>query len=125
MSVDSDIPASTDLLGKSVTDLQENVSIGSNAITGTLKHVTGYTGFSSKPAEQEGNYLVIHAVAENADKITVELVGGTKGPVTLDDDGIIIIRVTNPATQTVKVVATNGAKKSTKVYSLTGLTLES
>lgn len=125
MSVDSDVPASTDLFGKSVTDLQENVTIGSNAITGTLKHVTDYTGFSSDTELQSGNYLVLHCEAENADKITVELVGGTKGPVTLDDDGIIVIRITDPATQTVKVVCTNEHKKYTKVYTLSGLTLES
>lgn len=101
------------------------MTIGSNAITGTLKHVTDYTGFSSDTELQSGNYLVLHCEAENADKITVELVGGTKGPVTLDDDGIIVIRITDPATQTVKVVCTNEHKKYTKVYTLSGLTLES
>ena len=124
MSVDSDIPASEDLFGKNVTDLQENVSVTNSAISGTLKHVTGYTGFSSKPEEQEGHYLAIHAACEDADSITCELVGGTKGPVTLDEDGLIVIRITNKKTQTVKVVATKGEKKTVKVYSLTGLTLE-
>ena len=113
-----------DLFGKSVTDLQENVSVGSNAITGTLKYVTGYTGFSSKPEEQQGNYLVIHCEADDADSITVELVGGTKGPVTLDSDGLIVLLVKDRS-QKVKVTAyKDGEVANVRTYNLNGLTLE-
>lgn len=53
-----------------------------------MKHVTGYTGFSSNTSEQEGNYLALKVDADSEDAVvTIELVGGTKGPVTLDDDG--------------------------------------
>lgn len=125
MSVDADIPASEDLLGKTVSDLQENVVVGRKAITGTLKYLDDYTGFSSKTEEQSGNYLVIHAEDSKADSITAELVGGYKGPVTLDSDGLIVFRIANKNTQSVKVVSyKNGAVKDTKTYSLTGLTLE-
>ena len=123
MTVDADISPSEDLFGKTVTDLQENVVIGSSAITGTSKYVTGYTGFSSKPEEQEGNYLVIHCAATDADSITVELVGGTKGPVTLDADGLIVELIRNTS-QKIKVVATKGNLKEEKVFSLSGLVLE-
>ena len=126
MSVDADISASEDLFGKTVSDLQENVSIGNGAITGTLKYVTGYTGFSSDTEMQSGNYLVIHAVDANADSVTVEVVGGTSGPRTLDSDGIIVLRIANKDTQTVRVISyKDGVSKDTKTYSLTGLTLES
>ena len=125
MSVDADISASEDLFGKTVSDLQENVEIKNKAITGTLKYLDDYTGFSSITAEQSGNYLAIHAADSKADSITAELVGGTKGPVTLDDDGLIVFRIANKNTQSIKVTSyKNGVAKDVKTYSLTGLTLE-
>lgn len=87
--------------------------------------MTGYTGFSSKPAEQDGHYLALKFVTEPTDAVTtVELVGGNKGPVPLDADHNIVLLVKNPATQSVKVVSTKGTESITKTYSLTGLTLE-
>lgn len=125
MSVDADIPASEDLFGKTVSDLQSNVKIGNGAITGTLKYLDDYTGFSSKTEEQSGNYLAIHAEDSKADSITAELVGGTKGPVTLDSDGLIVFRIANKNTQSVKIVSyKDGAVKDTKAYGLTGLVME-
>ena len=44
----------TELLGKTAADLQENVAISGREITGTLKLVTDYTGFSSATDEQNG-----------------------------------------------------------------------
>lgn len=112
-----------DLLGKDAGDLQENVAIANGAITGTLKYVTGYTGFSGDVSEQSGNYLAIKVEAD-ADSITVELVGGTLGhPVTLDEDGMIVIRITNTSTQSITVVATKGNVSETHNLSISGLIL--
>lgn len=123
MSVDTDVSASVDLLGKSITELQSNVSVGDDAITGELLYVDDYTGFSSKVEEQSGNYLVLHCESDEGATITVEVVGGTSGPVTLDPDGIIILLIRDTATQSVRVIATKDEVSTTKVYSLTGLTL--
>lgn len=112
------------MFGKSVTDLQTGVSVGNAAITGTLHNITGYTGFSSKTEQQSGHYLAIHASSEDADSITVELVGGTSGPVTLDEDGIIVLLIADKDTQSVRVIATKGSATKTLNYSLTGVTLE-
>lgn len=78
-------------------------------------------------ADQEGNYLAlkVSTVPENGVTTTVELVGGTKGPVTLDDDRNIVLRITNKDTQSIKVVATKDKQSITKTYGLTGLTLAS
>ena len=112
-----------DVLGKDAGDLQEDVAIANGAITGTLKYVTGYTGFSGDVSEQSGNYLAIKVEAD-ADSITVELVGGTLGhPVTLDEDGMIVIRITNTTTQSITVVATKGNVSETHNLSISGLTL--
>lgn len=113
----------TDLLGKTADELQSNIKIGKSAITGNLAYVSDYTGFSSKTEEQSGNYLAIKAEANAEAVITGELVGGTKGPVTLDDDGIIIFRVANNE-QSVRFTATAGDKTATVEYALTDLVLE-
>ena len=90
-----------------------------------MKHVTGYTGFSSNTSEQEGNYLALKIEAEPAEAETVvELVGGTKGPVALDDDMNIVLLIKNKDTQSIKVTVNNEGNSSTKTYKLTGLTLE-
>lgn len=113
------------LLGKTAADLQTNVVITGDEISGTLNYVTGYTGFSSETADQEGNYLAlkVSTVPKNDVTTTVELVGGTKGPVTLDADMNIVLRITNKDTQSVKVVATKGKQSITKTYSLASVTL--
>lgn len=125
LSVDADIPAGNVLLGKSASDLQSDIEIGENSITGTLKHVTGYTGFSGVVEEQSGNYLALHAGATGgADRITVELVNGTVGhPVTIDDDGLVVLRITDKTTQKVRFVAYKGDETVVKEYTLSGLTL--
>ena len=115
----------TTLFGKKVSDLQSNIVIGENAISGSLKHVTGYTGFSSKTSEQEGHYLALKFDVTPADAVTtVELVGGTKGPVTLDADKNIVLLIKSNTTQSIKVVSTKDGSSVTKTYTLTGLTLE-
>lgn len=63
------------------------------------------------------------ADSPKADKVTVELVGGTKGPVTLDADRQIVLLIKNKDTQSVKIIATKGDESVTDTYTLTGLTL--
>lgn len=113
------------LFGKKVSDLQSNVAVKDNGITGTLNHITGYTEFSSNEAEQSGNYLALKVDPTPADaKVVVELLGGTKGPVTLDEDMNIVLLIKNKDIQSVKVTATKGEESSEKTYSLTGLALK-
>ena len=127
MSADADIPASLDLFGKTADDLQEDIEINANGISGTLKYVTGYTGFSGKTAERSGNYLALHCAAPAAPDatITVEIVGGHSGPVTLDpEDNVIVLRIESTTEQSIRVIATKeGCTPVTREYSLTGLTL--
>lgn len=99
--------------------------INGDKITGILNYVTDYTGFSSVTSDQEGNYLAlkVSTVPENGVTTTVELIGGVKGPVVLDDDKNIVLRITDKDTQSVKVVAEKGEQSIVKTYSLVGLTL--
>lgn len=125
LTVSANISSTQDLLGKTVDDLQENIVIGRNKITGTLKYVTGYTGFSSNVAEQSGNYLALYCEVPLEDdvNITVEVINGFSGPVTLDDDGLIVLRIAS-TNQSVKVTASKqGYDSITKTYSLADITL--
>ncbi len=116
----------TDLLGKRADALQENVIVGDNSISGELKYVTGYTGFSGKASEQSGNYLALKFEAEDGAETTVELLGGKLGhPVTLDSDMNIVLRITDPMQQKIRVVTTKGTSSTTKTYALNSLVLES
>lgn len=125
LSVTADIPAGTDLLGKSVTDLQSNIVIGEKKITGELKYVDDFTGFSGDPAEQEGNYLALFCECAAADSITAEVIGGDNGPTTLDSDGLIIFRIKNNA-QSVRITAIkDGYESFAKTYSLSKIQLDS
>ena len=113
------------LFGKTVNELQSDVVISDDEVTGTLKYVDGYVDFSSNVSEQSGNYLALKIEAEPAEAETVvELVGGTKGPVTLDDDMNIVLLIKNKDTQSIKVTVNDGKDSATKTYGLTGLTLE-
>lgn len=120
----------TNAYGKTGNDLQTNVKVSRTAVTGTLKYVTGYTGFnSSEPIEQEGNYLALDFSTDMdaaGATVTVELVGGTKGPVQLThpDDMFCVFRVTDKNTQNIRVKATKDGATSTRELDLSGLVLQ-
>lgn len=108
--------------GKLVSDLQSNIAIGSNAITGTLHYVTGYTGFSSNPAEQSGHYIALKATASEPATITAQVIGGTHGAVTLDSDGEIVCRIASNA-QSIRFIAKAQEETFSVEYALTNLAL--
>ena len=113
------------LFGKAVNELQSDMVVADDEVTGTLKYVNGYIDFSSNTSEQSGNYLALKIEAEPAEAETVvELVGGTKGPVALDDDMNIVLLIKNKDTQSIKVTTTHNEESITKIYGLSGLTLE-
>lgn len=113
------------LFGKAVNELQSDMVVADDEVTGTLKYVNDYVDFSSNTSEQSGNYLALKIEAEPAEAETVvELVGGTKGPVALDDDMNIVLLIKNKDTQSIKVTTTHNGESITKIYGLSGLTLE-
>lgn len=126
VTADADISDDVDLFGKSVSNLEENIVVGTTGITGTLKYVDDYSSaFGGDLAS--GNYLALHYSTPGVTgaTITVEIVNGTSGPVTLDPDGLHVARIADKSTQTIRVVASKeGYETATKVYSLTGLELQ-
>lgn len=114
------------LFGKPVSELQTGVVVGDTEITGTLHYVTNYTEFSSESDEQAGNYIALKFDTDISDGVvtTVEIVGGTKGPVTLDSDMNWVGLIRNKDTQSIRVISKKNTTSETKTYDLTGLTLE-
>lgn len=106
--------------------MQANIVVGNGRITGTLKHVTGYTGFSNDASEQSGNYLALKFSASEGATVKAGLVPsqGT-GLVTLDSDMNGVWRVTDAVAQKFKVIVTNSDGKATsKLYDISGLELK-
>lgn len=96
-TIDLDISDEVDLLGKTISDLQSNVTYDDGDFKGELKYVTNYTGFSGNPEEQQGYYIAFHVAYEGADSIKVN--GST-----LDEDGIIILRFKNDTNKNSKAI---------------------
>lgn len=89
-----------------------------------MKFVDDYTGFSSKVEEQSGNYLALHAEVPELEDAIISV--KVTNPVTLDADGDVVLRIRDKSTQTVTVVASaDGYDSVTKVFSLSGLNVES
>lgn len=113
--------------------MQSGVSVDNREITGTLKYVTDYTGFSGDPALQSGNYLALKFTpVDEDDVISVELLGGTTGhPVTLDEDLNMVLRISDPKKQRIRVTtvhevdaSTHATITSSETYYLHQLVLE-
>ena len=124
LAIDVDDLSGIETLGKSASALQSGIEIGENVITGTVKYVTGYTGFSGDTEEQSGYYIALHADVDADDAaITLELIGGTHGPKTLDSDGLMVCRLIDPQNQAIRLTATKSGKSVSRTWSLRGLTL--
>lgn len=98
--------------------------VNDNFISGTLKYVTGYTGFSSDPEEQEGNYLALKFAATEGATTTIFLTNG-KGtsPVELDDDMNCVVRISDKNKQKFIVRTTKDDLVIEKKFSLSSLKL--
>lgn len=113
-----------DLFGKNCDDLQEDIAIANGSITGTLKYVTGYTGFSSKAKEQKGNFIALKVTNATADEIYVGLSPSASGKELnkLDEDGMIVLQVTNKDTQVVRVETVTDGIHDGFALDISGLT---
>ena len=126
LNVDPTDPSTT-RYGKEVDDLQSNIEIneGSRQILGTLRYVTGYTGYSEEVEKQSGNFLALDfaATPDNA-VVTVELIGGeTEGSPVEVENGWAVFRITDRK-QKIKVKSVSGENIIERVYGLGSLKLK-
>lgn len=126
LAMDFDISDSVDLLGKKASDLQEDMSVDAHGkVTGTSKYVTGYTGFSGDPAEQEGNYVAFHISVGDlviGTNVTVKV-----NNVTMDPDGlhVMIFREGSKNPKAIVKASAEGHKTITKTFDFTNVVKES
>ena len=108
--------------GKSAADMQEGIEVNNNryTISGTLKYVTGYTDFSGSSELQSGNFLAVKFESSNGGTVRVYYTRWA----TLDDDGIVVCRVTDRYTPLI-VEATVDGQTNLFSYDLSNLVLES
>ena len=104
-----------------MTDLQSDIVIGDDAITGTLAYVTDYTDFSEDTDLQKGNFLALHFGAPEGYDITVSL---GDDPIEVDSDGIVVMRIADKDTDIITATATMGEDTQTLTFDLSGLTCE-
>lgn len=103
--------------------MQSNISVSADGvISGTSKYVTGYTGFSGRPDEQEGNYLAIKVTGE-ADRVRLKNLNGGNW-ITLDPDRTHVWILKNGNNGGFRVEQKIGDKIFTNDYSFSGLTIE-
>ena len=102
-------------------DLQSDVTISGNAISGILNYIADYS--SAFPAGLDsGNYICLHFEANDPE---AEIEVTITDPVTLDEDGIFVGRIADKDSQTITVVASKeGMTRVTKTFSLTDLICE-
>lgn len=117
----SAVTGNTDLFGKVASNLQEDIELSSAGITGTLHYIEDYSSAFGGD-EASGNYIALKAECDGA-VITAEVVGGVHGPVTLDEDGIVVCRIANN-NQSIRFVATKENESVSATYALTDLVLE-
>lgn len=118
---------STVVLGKTVSDLQENVVVGENGIiSGTLKYNEGW---ASGPLAGPGYFLAVKVdnTELNASSIKLGLVPSASGidPVEIvgDPDMNAVFKVSDKDLQHLTVITTVDGEENTKNYDLQGLIL--
>lgn len=111
--------------GVTVSDLQSNIKVANGKISGLLKYVdgTGWDAGTWGADDAAGNFFAFSVDAPENAVVTMQLLGGKYGAVTLDEDMTVTVRITNPEYQKIKLVSTVSGVKTTKIYTLTGLRL--
>lgn len=118
LDVEADDPSET-RYGKSVSDLQSDIVINDDSISGTLNYVTGYTGYSGDTDLQSGYYIALKLNVPNGATTTIAALnnGGSGTPVDLGSDDYAVGRITTKNAKIVVSTTLAGVTVS-KTYSL-------
>jgi len=108
-----------------VSELQANVAFGDDAVTGTLKLVTGYTEYSEDTEKQSGYYIALHVDTGDAADVetTVEVIHDEETETAvMDENGAAVVRFRGQSetgnTKTLRVTAKQGEESITETYTL-------
>lgn len=120
-------PSTTDVLGKTVSELQNGITINGNKITGTLKHIEKWKEFDPSKTPS-GNFLALrfdNAIGKEAGTVKFKLSGSKVNHNNEEkdadtEDGITIFQIHDKDN---KITVKEGEKPEIE-FDLTGLTLE-
>ena len=119
-----------ELFGKKVNTLQSKIKVeDDNDITGNLKFVEGYTGFSGDPALQSGNFIALKFsdIPATATSVKVGLEpsrGSGLVEIINDPDKNGVFRIDNKFEQNFKIVTTDGTQTVTQIFDLSRLNVQ-
>lgn len=123
--IDFDIDDETSLLGKYAYELQEEMTVKDNKVTGSLRYVEDYTGFSGDPEEQEGNFIAIHCEVPEVSGTTINYITKSGNKWVVDpSDGLIVLRINGPMTTMTFEVSHNDYGTITKTYDVSSVVCE-
>lgn len=114
---------------KKASDMQSDVVVKDNKISGTLKFIEGGLA-DSGPLAGDGYFLALHWSNPDASatSLKVGLVPSASGMDLVecinDTDRNGVFKITNPRNQIFKMVSSNATSKTVQNFSLAGLTLE-
>lgn len=115
----------SEVLGIPVSTIQRGIRIDGDLIRGTSHMTVDFTGFSGDPELQNGNFVVVHASVPGVEDVTIKVhVTNAQivSDVTLDADGILVFRVTDPKKQKLTFTASKeGYSDFSRTYSLESL----
>ena len=116
-------PETSTVFSVNPTALQD-IEVVDGAVTGTLLYYdgSGWDAGTWSEDEKAGHFAALKFSVDDGATVTVELEGGKHGPVTLDSDMNVVVRITSTS-QAIKATATKGDTTQTEVYKLKGLTL--
>lgn len=108
-----------------MADLQDDIEIDGTNITGTVKYIADYSAAGYTGDEVSGNFLALHFDSDVDDVVLkAKLINGVHDEVTLDADRICIFRIADKDEQKIRITAEKDGESYSKIYDLTGLTLE-
>lgn len=119
--------SSEDLWGTPVSDVQDDVTVTDNAISGTSKYVASGALADGWGA---GNFIALSLAGNDFTNLTSVKIGLEPSAgaglqeIIEDPDKSGVFKITDKYTQKFVVVATDGTSTVKQSYSLSGLTLE-
>lgn len=115
----------SEILGIPVATIQRGIRIDGDLIRGTSYMAVDFAGFSDDPELQNGNFIAVHASVPGVEDVTIKVhVTNAQiiSDVTLDPDGILVFRVTDPKKQKLTFTASKeGYSDFSRTYSLESL----
>lgn len=119
---------STDFWGVTAAELQSDITVSGNKITGTLYELTDDT--KALVQDWGAGYFLAVKFSDFSDGLTYEDVqvglvpSAGSGLVTLDSDQNGVFKITDKNAQKLAVIQTKGKEHYTQYFSLSGLTLD-